>query len=153
MLELISKYITIFALSTFKFMFAPYMGKAAGFSFLENHIVTFLGAGITSTIFFHGASYFNERARKKRIIKDAKRVAQGKKPKKKFTRANKIVIKIKTGIGFYGLGVFAPIFLSVPIGSIVVAKFYSKKKIAFWYVLFVLYMYSLISCLIADVWT
>lgn len=136
-----------------KFMFAPYSGKALGFSFLENHIVTFLGALVSATIFYHGASYFNNRARLKRIKKDAKRVAQGKKPKKKFTRTNKIIIKIKHGIGFYGLGIFAPIFLSVPIGSIIVAKFYHHKKFAYWYVIIVLYLYSLISCLIANVWS
>ena len=42
-----------------------------------------------------------------------------------------MVVKLKRSVGIYGITFLAPLFLSVPIGSIISAKFYGKKKITF----------------------
>ena len=53
------------------------------------------------------------------------------KAKKKFTRFNKFIVKLKRRFGIYGIAFYAPLFLSVPLGSIVTAKFYGKEKRTF----------------------
>lgn len=60
-------------------------------------------------------------------------IAKGLHPveKKKFTKMNKFVVRLKRSIGMYGIAFWAPFFLSIPIGSIITAKFYGKKLITF----------------------
>ena len=41
------------------------------------------------------------------------------------------LIQLKQKLGMYGLCFWGPFFLSVPVGSIVVAKFYGKLKKTF----------------------
>jgi hypothetical protein len=48
--------------------------------------------------------------------------------KKKFTKTNRMVIKLKMSFGKYGICFWAPFFFSVPIGSIIAAKFYGKLR-------------------------
>ena len=46
---------------------------------------------------------------------------------------NKLVVKVKLSkFGYVGLIVFGPIFLSIPLGSIVVAKFFRDDKKTYW---------------------
>ena len=57
------------------------------------------------------------------------------KGKKTFSRMNKVVVKLKLRLGKVGICFWAPFFLSVPIGSIIVAKFYGKYSFTFLFVL------------------
>jgi hypothetical protein len=41
---------------------------------------------------------------------------------------NKLIINTKTKIGVVGLALLAASFISIPLGSIVLAKFYRHKK-------------------------
>jgi len=126
-------YLFLAGLSSIKFMFAPLGGLGFGLSFIETYLSCVSGAIITAIIFYFGADYFMQRAQNKRIEKYKKSLETGEpiKRKKNFTRLNKAVVKVKRSIGIFGIAMWAPFFLSVPIGSIVVAKFYRKKKIAF----------------------
>lgn len=139
-----SLYWVLFGLGTVKFMFSQATGVAMGLSFLEVFIPTTLGAWVCATIFYWLAEYFNKRYHRRKIKNYQKRVAKGLPPRKKkvFTRANKTIVKLKLGIGFYGIATLTPLFLSVPIGSIIVAKFYGKKIFSYWYILIVLATYS-----------
>ena len=53
------------------------------------------------------------------------------KNKKKFTKINKLIVKIKRSIGIIGISFYAPLLLSIPVGSIIVAKFYGNEKKTF----------------------
>ena len=53
------------------------------------------------------------------------------KERKNFTRMNKFIVRIKRSLGIYGISFYVPLFLSIPIGSIIVAKFYGKFKKTF----------------------
>jgi len=53
------------------------------------------------------------------------------KQKKKFTRMNKMMVRIKARFGIYLLTIIAPLFFSIPLGSIICAKFYGDKKETF----------------------
>ena len=41
---------------------------------------------------------------------------------------NRFIVKLKSKLGIIGISFWAPFFLSIPIGAIVVAKFYGKEK-------------------------
>lgn len=128
-------YTSLFLFSTVKFMFAPFAGPNLdpALSFMETYFSCTAGAILSSTIFFYSARFFMDRYAQKQLEKEQKAIAQGKTPKvkKKFTRLNKGIVRTKRSIGIIGVTFLAPLFLSIPGGSIVVAKFYSHSKIAY----------------------
>src|SRR5690606_27419622 len=91
------------------------------------------GAIFSAAIFYFSAEYFLKRARNKRHANSEKAKAEGKVliPKKNFTRTNKFIVKIKKSVGIIGTSFWIPFFLSIPLGSIVTAKFYGKQKKTF----------------------
>jgi len=126
-------YFSLFMLSIIKFMFAPFAGAGMKLMFIETYLSCVAGAIVSAVVFFFSSEFFMIRAHKKR--KETIRLALEKgtplKPKKKFTRTNKFIVHIKRRFGIIGVSMFAPLFLSVPVGSIIAAKFYGKDKRTF----------------------
>jgi len=114
-------------------MFAPIAGRGMGLNFFETYFSIVAGGIAAATVFFFSAEYFMIRAHKKRKTKILKFKEQGLEynPKKSFTKTNKFVVRIKKTFGQIGISLWAPLFLSVPIGSVVAAKFYGKSKKTF----------------------
>lgn len=124
---------TVFLLATVKFMVAPASGLPFKLSFLESYIATCLGGFVGITFFYFASEFFIKRAHKKKVEKHAiaKKMGIELIEKKKFTRMNRFIVKIKVKLGIIGISFWAPFFMSIPLGSIVVAKFYGKRKITF----------------------
>lgn len=123
--------ISLFLWSSVKYLTAPAYGLfALDMGFWENLIVNFLGGVAGITVFFRLSNYFQERARVKQNKKRELAELAGKVfvPKRKFTRYNKTVIRIKRSLGFWGLVLLTPAILSIPIGCIITAKFYHHRK-------------------------
>ena len=131
-------------------MFAPVLGLNLKLSFLETYLSCVSGAIVTAIVFFFGANYFMKRAHQKRVAKYRESIETGTplKQKKTFTRINKAVVRVKKSIGIFGIAMWAPFFLSVPIGSIITAKFFGKRKITFVIILFGIFLNGFISTLI-----
>jgi hypothetical protein len=127
------KYIGFFGFSMIKFLFTPFGGPKAGLSFVETYIVCVAGALLSAAIFFFSSEYFLIRAHKKRKEMILKSLETGipLKQKKKFTKTNKLIVRIKHKLGIIGVAFYAPLFLSIPIGTIITAKFYGKEKRTF----------------------
>lgn len=125
--------VTIFGLSIVKFMFAPFSGPILKLSFLETYLATVAGGIFSATVFYFSAEFFLIRSHKRKVNKLKALIAQGITPpvKKKFTRMNKFVVRIKRSLGIIGTSFWVPFFLSVPIGSMVTAKFYGHQKKTF----------------------
>ena len=119
---------TLFFVSTFKFLFAPFGWKAFDLTFWETYISCVSGAILSASCFYFSANFFMKRAAEKRrkLYQDHLENGTPFKKKKVFTRMNKFVVRIKRSLGIYGTSLWAPLFLSVPIGSIITAKFYGK---------------------------
>ena len=51
-------------------------------------------------------------------------------PKKKrvFTWKNKLIVKVKRDYGLIGLAAITPIFLSIPLGTFLAARFFHDQK-------------------------
>lgn len=127
-------YILIFLFAQIKFLFTPIAAyfKWPELSFFEVFFPTMFGA-----LFCFNIVYFLSRriliySHKRRI---ARNLDPNKKNKKKFSRKNKLIVKMKrSNKGFYFICFFAPLLLSIPIGTILVAKFYGDRSISYYFV-------------------
>lgn len=129
-------------------MFAPLLGFASGFTFLETYVSCMIGALISSSIFYFGSNYFMQKALERSIKKQKRQRELGKqiKVKKRFTKMNRRIIKIKQTIGIYGVCYLFPFFLSIPLGTIITAKFYKHKKKTY----FLIILFLAVNCLIVT---
>lgn len=108
-------------------------GAQFNIPFLETYFSAVAGGIVSSSFFFFGSEFVIHFSRNRRLKKEAAMIEKGLVPpiKKKFTRTNKMIIKIKHLFGIWGICVFSPLLLSIPIGTIVAAKFYGEDKNAF----------------------
>ncbi|MEN9999708.1 MAG: hypothetical protein RI922_2698 [Bacteroidota bacterium] len=127
------KYIGFFGFSMIKFLFTPFGGPKAGLSFIETYVVCVAGALVSAAIFYFSSEFFLIRAHKKRkeLLLQSIETGIPLKQKKKFTKTNKLIVRIKHKLGIIGVSFYAPLFLSIPIGTIITAKFYGKEKRTF----------------------
>jgi hypothetical protein len=144
-----------FGLGTFKFLFAHWtvhfsaMASDSSFTLFELFTSVTAGAWFSMAIFYFTSGIFMRRAHAKKLnaIMEAEKKGIEYKRKKSFTKMNKTIIWIKRNIGIYGVTLLAPLFLSVPIGSVVCAKFYGNRKRTFVLMMFFTSMYSTLMCL------
>lgn len=113
-------------LSTVKFLFVPFLSvHVHNFNFLTSSLISISGGFLGITFFFRTSTYFIDRSLKKRKKDLEKGVV---KKKKAFTRVNKLLVRVKNTMGMYGLAFLILPFLSIPISSIVSAKYFHLKK-------------------------
>ncbi len=143
--------ISVFFLATFKFMFAPFTGSSLGLNFWETYIASVAGGTFSAAIFYFSSELIILISEKKRKKKEEESLKTGipVKRKKKFTRTNRVIIKVKNSLGIYGICFWAPFFLSVPIGSIVAAKFYGKLKKTYPLIVLGMFINATITCVLA----
>lgn len=120
---------SIFILGAFKFLFSAIPGAVADIPIWQTIIASGAGAVLSGFFFFSAADYFRKRSFQKMLKrkKAANKVGKIYKEKRKFTRVNKGIVHIKRLMGVYGITLISPLFLSVPIGAIIAAKFYGKR--------------------------
>lgn len=141
---------SVFFVATVKFLFSPFAGIPQGLSFLATYLSAISGATLSSLFFYFSAELAMNRAKKLRLKKEKE--AQEKNmqlPKKrKFTWGNKLTIKLRKYLGKYGICFIAPSLLSIPLGTIIVAKFYGKEKDTFlWIFIGILISGFITTCL------
>jgi len=136
----LTAYVTGFFMGSVKFMFAAASMMPFGPTYWEAVFTTFFGALFSFSLFYFSAGFFMERAKLKRLEK----IKNGTlKEKKQFSRLNKFVVKLKLSpFGYIGLLIGGPMFMSIPIGSIVLAKFYRHLKITYWIELGILFIWA-----------
>lgn len=124
---------TVFLTAMVKFMFSPALGPALDLSYIETYISNAAGALVSMTVFYFAAEFFLKRSHQKKVKKYQEALDAGMTPapKKVFTKRNKVIIRIKNRIGIIPFAFWAPFFLSIPVGSIITAKFFGKRKMTF----------------------
>ena len=118
----------IFLFGMVKFMFSAFPGPTIGLTFWETFLASFTGGTLSAAIFYFSSDWFMERNQRKKAEARKLALEQGLvyQEKKKFTRFNRLIVQIKWKTGKIGTCFLAPLFLSVPVGSIVAAKFFGK---------------------------
>jgi hypothetical protein len=122
-------YGTAFFIATFKFMFSSsVMIGISDLTYWEVAISTALGALFSFNLFFFFSGYLMHTFRRRVII--GKSVIR--KPKI-FTKTNKRLVRMKISPhALWLICTLVPIFGSVPVGGVVVAKFYRRNRMAFY---------------------
>jgi hypothetical protein len=147
----IGKYSIFFFLSMVKFLFTPFGGPAAKLTFMETYLSCVAGGVFSAFIFFFMSDFFMKKAVLKRREQYQAALKNGAVIpfKKKFTFMNKLVVRMKMKIGIFGVAMYAPLFLSVPLGSIITAKFYGKEKKTFPLIVLGMFINGLITSSLA----
>ncbi|MCB9197319.1 MAG: hypothetical protein H6600_02595 [Flavobacteriales bacterium] len=127
-------YFVTFGLAIVKFLFTPtiiygWYSNELELSHWDVFIPMVLGALFGFNLCYWFAEYLMERAKKRRL----KAIKSGKvKKKRNFTRLNKSIVKIKmSNSGMLLLSTVGLMLMSIPIGGIVLAKFYRNRHISY----------------------
>lgn len=124
-MEKILQILLVGILSATKFLTAPITSLNIGFGYIETLLITTIG-GLIGVFFF----YYLSSAIMLLFAKMTGRFSKGKPIKKKraFTWKNKLIVKIKREYGLIGLAAVTPIFLSIPLGTFLAARFFHDQK-------------------------
>lgn len=134
---------SLILISAIKFFLAPGTIALKGYNFWETIIISTIG-GIVGVLFFY---YFGVWATKqyKKLKNKINFLLFGqivRKKKKVFTKSRRIQVKIRKKYGIIGIAVLTPIFLSIPIGSIIAARYFSRNKLTVIYLLLAVIFWS-----------
>lgn len=129
------KVLSILAFSSIKFIFAPPISIEYGFNLYQTIIITTLG-GIFGVLFFYYLSKFLIYEYKKNkysifyILRLYKIGITPRLPseKKIFTKQNRYIVRVSKRHGIMSIAMLTPIFLSIPLGSFIAARYFIKYK-------------------------
>jgi hypothetical protein len=132
-------------------MFAPFAGPSMGLPIWETYLAAVAGGSFSAAVFYFMSEWFIHYSHKRKVKKHESLLAQGLpvKHKKNFTKTNRTIIRMKHKLGIYGICFWAPFFLSVPIGSIIAAKFYGKLKKTYPLIVLGMLINAAITCSLA----
>ncbi len=117
--------ILILFTSMVKFALSPLLSLSLGYSLGQTILITSIGGCIGVTVFFRGSGYILGHLEDKRSVA----VEQGRKAgRRSFTRTNKMIVKVKRNQGLSGLAALTPVLISIPIGTIIAAKYFRHDK-------------------------
>ncbi len=121
---------TVVAASSVKLMASAIFSLGLGYGFWETFIYTSIGGCIGVFFFYRFSGWLMKRARLRRlhraiaekhgvVVRPAKRV---------FTKRNRWIIRVKQGSGLKGLAALTPVVLTIPIGSIIAARYFRHDR-------------------------
>lgn len=132
------KILIVFAVSSIKFLIAPALAFGMGLTFIQTWLSTTAG-GIAGVLIFFFLSrwilqfysryfvyYFH--LLKVKIFEALKMSIPIKMPVRRFTRFNRIVVKVVRKYGLVGIVLLTPVFLSIPVGTFIATRYYSANR-------------------------
>lgn len=105
-------------LSGVKFFLAPSTVVITGYGFWDTIWITSVGGILGFLMFFYFGQFF--RRKMQFLFK--------KKEKKRFSKRNRFIAKIRGKYGLWGLAILTPCILSIPIGAVMASIYYPKRK-------------------------
>jgi hypothetical protein len=121
--------LTVVAWGTLKMLVAASFGVGFGFTFLQNFLWTSLGGCIGVLVFYRLSDWLVERARLQWVRRRAEALLKGGvKLKPIFTKRNRWIIRIKHVSGYLGVAALTPLVLTIPVGSILAARFFHHDR-------------------------
>ena len=143
-----------FLMGTFKYIPATFivmesmrLASEQPFNFAEVFLTTYIGCIVSMAFFYFTSDYLMARAAKKRKELRLKALQSGVELKRKkiFTRTNKMMVRVKRRFGIYAFTFIVPLIFSIPLGSILCAKFYGHHKQTYPLMVLNMGIYGLIS--------
>ena len=108
----------LFLFSAFKFFFAPSASILLGLGFFKTLLITTSGGLVGFFLFFFFGNWLNGFYTS--LIR--------KKAKPSFSKKNRMIIRMKSTYGFWGLVILTPCLFGIPLGSILASAFYAKER-------------------------
>ncbi len=125
-MEKILQILLVVILSATKFLTAPITSLNIGFGYVETLLITTIGGVIGVVFFFYLSSFIMGLIAK--LANNPKKKKKPRKPKRKFTWKNKLIVHIKREYGLIGLAAITPTFLSIPLGTFLAARYFQDQK-------------------------
>ena len=142
------KLLSVILISSIKFTFAPFLSSYYGYNYFETVCITSIG-GILSVLFFYYLSA-GIISTHRYMFPNKKSYSRKKKKKKTFRLRNKILVRLKSNFGLIGIVVLAPILISLPFGSFLARRYYSKNPFTLPLIFLSIIIWASIISLIAD---
>ena len=120
--------ITVMTAGVLKFLFSAIVSYRFGNSYWETVLLTGTGGCIGTVVFYLGGARVLEWLRLLRVRKRARAISSGQQPKRIFTRTNRMIVRMKRGYGVKGLAFILPPILSIPITSLLAAKYFRHDR-------------------------
>lgn len=128
-MEELLQILTVIAMGTLKMMVAAGFGAGFGFTFLKTFLYTSIGGCIGVLVFYKLSDWLMERSRLQWVRKRAEAMlAGGVKLKPVFTKRNRWLVRLKHVSGYLGVAALTPLVLTIPLGSILAARFFHHDK-------------------------
>jgi len=125
------KILLLFLFCTVKFVLGvPAVYAAYKFNFVELTLFSSV-AGITGVFFFYFLGDWLSHQRT--IFRQRFYPPKPKRPRKRFTRGNRIYVKVIKNYGLLGLALITPTIISIPVGSMIAGRLFHNKKLVLTY--------------------
>lgn len=156
------KIVSVFFLATVKFFYTPIYAFVLGLELYET-MFFMLSGGVASFLFFYYISHFVIISTKlfKPVAKTITpyhlrdkyatwrdKRAIHKTSKKKFTKRNRLIVKLRRDYGMWAIIFLTPSLLSIPVGAFLLRKYYEKRKFVVPFALMVILLEGIIFCIL-----
>jgi len=131
------KYLTVFFLSSVKFIAGPTLGLASGLTVVETSVLTALGMMATVFLF----TFAGEKIRHWYIRRTGS-------SQKRFTKANRRFVTLFRKYGTFGVSFLTPVIFSPILGTLLVCAVGGPRKKIFRYMLFSAFFWAFAYTLI-----
>jgi len=132
------KILIVFLVSSIKFLIAPALSFGMGLNFIQTWLSTTAG-GIVGVIVFFFLSKWLLRLYSKyffyymhllriKIYAYFNMAIPKFIPARRFTRRNRMIIKIVKKFGMAGIVILTPVLLSIPVGTFIATRYYSSNR-------------------------
>lgn len=111
-----------------KFLFSPPISYGFGHNYWQTVLLTTIGGWLSVALFYPAGLTVLKWLRKRSLRRRAKAIAQGRPPKRTFTRMNRAIVRMKKEYGMQGLTFALMPLLSVPVTALLAAKYFRKQK-------------------------
>lgn len=129
MLQEIGQVISVIAAGTLKMLVSAGMGVGFGMGFLQTFLFTSIGGCLGVVVFYQLSGSLIERARVKWLRKRAAATAdRSLKFPTIFNRRNRWLVNVKHKGGLRALAALTPLVLTIPLGSILAARFFRHDR-------------------------
>ena len=154
----IIKFLNVMLFAGIKFFFTPVYSFNIGLDFWSSYFALVLGGGISFLLVYYATELFlvyirHFKPKEVKVSTNKTRLYyrswknkrnEKRKGRKKFTRRNKRMVRIRRDWGMWGLIVSSPSLLSIPIGAVLLRKYYGHRKRTIPYMLLYLVVWGLV---------
>lgn len=132
------KILIVFLVSSIKFLFAPAISFGLGLNFIQTWLSTSAGGIVGVLVFFFLSKWILQLYTKYffyyfhlvrvRIYSALKITVPKFIPVRRFTKRNRMIIKIVKKFGMAGIVILTPVLLSIPLGTFIATRYYSANR-------------------------